>query len=342
MRNDTTEICIACRTDGGDFSMKTFIYREYGDGDVVHMEDFEKPVPADNEILVRVRAAAVNAMDSHFLTGIYIMRPMSGIRRPKPTRPGADLAGEVESVGKDVTLFKPGDRVFGVARGAFSEYATGPENKFALMPSNLTFEQAAAIPVAGTTALQGMRDKAKVQPGQKVLINGASGGVGTFAVQIAKAYGADVTAVCSTQNVEMARSIGADRVIDYTREDFTLTGDRYDVIYDNAGNRSFSEMRRVMKPKTIFIPAGTRIGGKWIGPLPHLLSLVVSGWLGSQKVVFFIAKIGTDDLNVIKAFIEEGKVTPVIDRSYLFAEVPKAIQYLKDGHARAKVVVTVG
>lgn len=321
--------------------MKTFIYREYGNGDVVHMEDFEKPTAADNEILVRVRAAAVNAMDSHFLSGIYIVRPFRGIRRPRPTRPGADLAGEVEAVGKNVTLFKPGDLVFGVARGAFSEYACGPENKFALMPANLTFEQAAAMPVAGTTALQGIRDKGKVQSGQSVLIVGASGGVGTFAVQFAKAYGANVTAVCSTQNVELVRSIGADRVIDYTRDDFTMTGDRYDVIYDNAGTRSFSEMRRVMKPKTIFIPAGSRVGNKWVGPLPHLLSLVVSGWFASQKLIFFIAKIGIEDLNVIKTFVEEGKITPIIDRRYEFADVPKAIQYLKDGHARAKVVITV-
>lgn len=321
--------------------MKAFVYREYGGGDVVHMEEFEKPVPADNEILVRIRAASVNAMDSHYLSGIYIMRPMTGIRHPKPTRPGADLAGEVEAVGKNVTLFKPGDRVFGVARGAFGEYACGPENKFALMPANLTFEQAAAIPVAGTTALQGMRDKAKVQPGQKVLINGASGGVGTFAVQFAKAYGAHATAVCSTHNVELVRSLGADRVIDYTREDFIRAGDKYDVVYDNAGSRSFSEMRRVMKPDSIFVPAGVRTAGKWLGPLPHLLNIFVARLFASQKVIFFIAKISTEDLNVITSFVEGGKIMPIIDRRYSFAEVPAAIQYVKEGHARAKVVVTV-
>lgn len=321
--------------------MKGFIYREYGSGDVVHMEDFEKPVPGDNEILLRVRAASVNAMDSHYLTGMYVMRPMTGLKHPKPTRPGADLAGEVEAIGRNVTTFKPGDRVFGVARGAFSEYACGPETKFALMPANLTFEQAAAIPVAGVTALQGMRDKAKVQPGQKVLINGASGGVGTFAVQFAKAYGATVTAVCSTQNVELIRSIGADRVIDYTRDDFTRTGEKYDVVYDNAGNRSFSEVRRVMKRDSVFIPAGVRPGGKWLGPIPHLLNVLTARLFASQKVIFFIANISTDDLNAIKTFVEEGKVMPIIDRRYSFVEVPAAIQYLKEGHARAKVVVTV-
>jgi NADPH:quinone reductase-like Zn-dependent oxidoreductase len=270
-----------------------------------------------------------------------MIRPMTGLRHPKPTRPGADLAGEVEAVGKNVTLFKEGDRVFGVARGAFGQYVCGLENKFALMPSNLTFEQAAAIPVAGCTALQGIRDKGMVKSGQQILINGASGGVGTFAVQFAKAYGANVTAVCSTQNVELVRSIGADRVIDYTRDDFTRSGERYDVIYDNAGSRSFSELRRVMKPASVLVPAGVRTGGSWIDPIPHLLNVFVPRWFASQKVVFFVAKITTEDLNVIKTLVEEGKVMPIIDRHYSFAEVPEALTYQQKGHARAKVVVTV-
>jgi NADPH:quinone reductase-like Zn-dependent oxidoreductase len=321
--------------------MKAYIYREYGGGDVVHAEEFEKPSPADNEVLIRIRAASVNAMDAHFMTGVYIMRPFRGLRRPRPTRPGADLAGEVEAVGASVTRFRKGDRVFGVARGSLAEYVCAAEDKIAMLPANLTFEQAAAIPVAGLTALQGLRDKGKIGPGQNVLVYGASGGVGTFAVQIAKALGARVTAVCSTDNVELARSLGADRVIDYKKEDVTRSGERYDVVYVNGGSRSFTELRRVMKPKTILIPAGGSPGGKWLGPIPQLLSIVVSGLFASQRVAFFIAKITPEDLKVIGDMIEAGKVMPVIDRQYPFAEVPAALSYLKEGHARAKVVITV-
>lgn len=321
--------------------MKAFIYRQYGAGDGVSLEEVEKPTPADDQILVRVRAASVNAMDAHLMSGAYILRPMTGLRHPKPTSPGADLAGEVEAVGKNVTLFKEGDRVFGVARGALAEYVCAAENKIAPLPSNLTFEQAAAVPVAALTALQGIRDKGKVHAGQKVLINGGSGGVGTFAVQIAKALGATVTAVCSTHNVELLRSLGADHVIDYRREDFTRSGERYDVIYDNAGSRLFSELRRVMKPDSILVPAGVRPGGKWFGPLPHLLKIFISRWFASQKVVFFVASIGPGDLKAISDMIEEGKVTPIIDRRYSFAETPAALRYVKEGHARAKAVVTV-
>jgi NADPH:quinone reductase-like Zn-dependent oxidoreductase len=321
--------------------VRAFIYRQYGSGEVVRVEEVDKPAPSDDQVLVRIRAASVNAMDAHMMGGTYITRPMTGLRHPKPTCPGADFAGEVEEVGKNVTSFRKGDRVFGVARGTLAEFACAAEDKLARMPSNLTFEQAAAVPVAGLTALQGLRDKGKVHEGQTLLINGASGGVGTFAVQIAKALGATVTAVCSSRNVELIRSIGADRVIDYTREDFTKSGDRYDVIYDNAGNRSFSEVRRVMNPDTIYLPAGVRPGGKWLGPLPHMFRVFVSRMFASQKVVFFVGKITTDDLNAITAFIENGKVMPMIDRRYSFAEGPAAIQYVKEGHARAKVVVTV-
>jgi NADPH:quinone reductase-like Zn-dependent oxidoreductase len=321
--------------------MKAFIYREYGSGEGVRLEDVEKPTPTDDQVLVRIRAASVNAMDAHMMGGTYIMRPMTGLRHPKPTCPGADLAGEVEEVGKNVTSFKKGDRVFGIARGALAEFACAQENKIATMPSNLTFEQAAAVPVAGLTALQGLRDKGQVHAGQKVLINGASGGVGTFAVQIATALGATVTAVCSPHNVELIRSIGADRVIDYTREDFTKSAERYDVIYDNAGNRSFSEIRPVMNPNTIYVPAGARPGGKWLGPFPHLISVFISRLFASQKVVFFVAKISSDDLNAMTTLIEDGKVMPIIDRRYSFADVPEALRFVKEGHARAKVVVTV-
>lgn len=321
--------------------MKAFVYREYGAGDGVSLEEVEKPAPADDQVLVRIRAASINAMDSHLMGGTYILRPMTGLRRPKPTSPGADFAGEVESAGKNVTLFEKGDRVFGVARGALAEYACAAENKIAPIPSNLTFEQAAAIPVAGLTALQGIRDNGKVHAGQQVLINGGSGGVGTFAVQIANALGAVVTAVCSTHNVELVRSIGADHVIDYTKEDFTRRSERYDVVYDNAGSRSFSDLRRVMKPDSILVPGGVRPGGKWLGPFPHLLGVFVSRLFASQKVVFFLGSINPGDLKAMTDLIEAGKVTPIIEKRFSFAEVPAALRYVKEGHARAKVVVTV-
>jgi NADPH:quinone reductase-like Zn-dependent oxidoreductase len=321
--------------------MKAIVYRDYGSPDVLHCEDVEKPSPGDHEVLVRIRAAAANPMDCHLMSGIYIMRIMTGLRRPKPTRPGADLAGEVEAVGRNVTRLRPGDPVFGAARGAFAEYACAHENRLALKPANVTFEQAAAVPVAGLTALQGLRDKARIQPGQRVLINGAAGGVGTFAVQIAKSFGAEVTGVCSTRNVELVRSLGADHVIDYTRDDFTRSAERYDLMFDCVGNRSLSVCRRVLTPRGTFVAVGARPGGHWVGPLPRLLEVLVSSWFVSQKVVFFLASIGTDDLLVMKELIEAKKVSPVIDRRYTLAEVSEAIRYLKEGHARGKVVITL-
>jgi NADPH:quinone reductase-like Zn-dependent oxidoreductase len=321
--------------------MKAIVYRNYGSPDVLHCEDVEKPSPGDDEVLIRIRAAAANPMDYHLMTGAYIMRPVTGLRKPKPTCPGADLAGEVEAVGRNVTRFKPGDPVFGAARRAFAEYVCAAENRLALKPANLTFEQAAAIPVAGVTALQGLRDKGRIQPGQKVLINGAAGGVGTFAVQIAKSFGADVTGVCSTRNVGLVRSIGADRVIDYTRDDFTRSAERYDLMFDCVGNRPLSACRRVMTRRGTFVAVGVRPGGRWIGPLPRLLNVLVSSWVVSQNVVFFVASIKPDDLIVLKELIEANKVTPVIDRGYTLSEVPEAIRYLKEGHARGKVVITV-
>jgi len=321
--------------------MKAVVYRTYGSPDVLKLEEVEKPTPGDNEVLIRLRAAAANPMDYHLMGGAYLMRLMTGLLRPKPTCPGADLAGEVESVGRNVTRFKPGDAVFGGARRAFAEYACAAEDRLAAKPTGLTFEQAAAIPVAGLTALQGLRDKGRIQSGQKVLINGAAGGVGTFAVQIAKAFGAEVTGVCSAKSADLVRSIGADQVVDYTREDFTRSAQRYDLLFDGVGNRPLSACRRVMTPRGTFVAVGVRPGGRWVGPLPHLLGLIVSSWFASQKVVFFVASVRSDDLTALKDLIEAKKVTPVIDRTYPLSGVPEAIRYLREGHARGKVVITI-
>jgi NADPH:quinone reductase-like Zn-dependent oxidoreductase len=280
-------------------------------------------------------------MDYHLMSGAYLMRPMTGLRKPKKGRPGVDFAGDVEAVGRNVTRFQRGDAVFGVVRGAFAEYACAPENRLALKPANLTFEQAAAIPVAGVTALQGLRDKGRIQPGQKVLINGASGGVGTFAVQIAKSFGTDVTGVCGTKSVDLVRSIGADHVIDYTKEDFTQSAERYDLMLDCIGNHPMSACLRVMTRTGTFVLAGVRPGGRRLAPLPHLLDVLLSSWTASQNAVFFIARITLDDLIVLKELIEANKVTPVVDRHYTLSAVPEAIRYLKEGHARGKVVITV-
>jgi NADPH:quinone reductase-like Zn-dependent oxidoreductase len=321
--------------------MKAVVYHEYGSPDVLRCEDVAKPTPGDDEVLIRIRAAAANPMDYHLMSGAYVMRPLTGLRKPKMTRPGADLAGEVEAVGRNVTRFQPGDAVFGGSRGAFAEYVCAQENRLALKPVNLTFEQAATIPVAGLAALQGLRDKGRIQPGQKVLINGAAGGVGTFAVQIAKSLGADVTGVCSTRNVDLVRSIGADHVIDYTRDDFSRSAERYDLMFDCVGNRPLSACRRVMTPGGTFVAAGVRSGGRWVGPLPYLLRVLVSSWFVSQNVAFFVASIRADDLIALKELIEANKVTPVIDRRYRLNEAAEAIRYLREGHARGKVVITV-
>jgi NADPH:quinone reductase-like Zn-dependent oxidoreductase len=321
--------------------MKAAVYREYGQPEVIQLEDHPTPTPGDDEVLVRIRAASVNPMDYHFIGGTMIMRLMTGLRRPKPTRPGVDLAGEVEAIGRSVTRFRVGDAVFGVARGAFAEYACAKERQLALKPANATFEHAAAVPVAGLTALQALRDKGGIQAGQKVLINGAAGGVGTFAVQIAKAFGAEVTAVCSTKGVELVRSLGADHVIDYSRDDFTRSDAKYDLLADCAGNRSLWECRRVMTPKGTIVAIGARPGGRWVGPLPQVLKVLVSGRFVSQRVVLFVASINPGDLTVMKDLIEAGRVTPVIDRSYELSEVVAAVRHAKEGHALGKVVITV-
>jgi len=321
--------------------MRAVVYRSYGSPDVLEYENVEQPAPGDGEVLVRVRAAGVNPMDYHMMGGIYIARLARGLRKPKPTYPGADLAGEVEAVGKSVTRFQRGDAVFGAGRGAFAEYVCTPENRLALKPANITFEQAAAIPVAGVTALQGLRDKGRLQSEQHVVINGAAGGVGTFAVQIAKSFGAEVTGVCNTGSVDLVRSIGADHVIDYTSDDVTTGAQRYDLVLDCVGNRSLSAWRRVMTAQGTFVAIGVRPGGRWIGPVPYLLKLLASSRFGSQKVAFFIARVTAEDLTILKELVEAKKVTPVIERSYTLNEVVAAVRHLEEGHPRGKVVITI-
>jgi NADPH:quinone reductase-like Zn-dependent oxidoreductase len=322
--------------------MKAILYRAYGSPDVLRLEDVEKPTPGADEVLVRVCAASPNPLDWHVMRGEpRLMRAMTGLRRPKAPGLGVDVAGEVESVGKNVTRFAPGDAVFGSSDGAFAEYVCAPEKHLARKPATLTFEQAAAIPVAGLTALQGLRDKGRVQPGQRVLINGSAGGVGTFAVQIAKSLGAEVTGVCSTRNVDMVRSIGADSVVDYTREDFTKGGARSDLIFDCVGNRPLLACRRVLNPKGIYILVGAPPGGRWIGPLPRLVRALLLSRFVSQNLFMMLAKRSAEDLAVMGELIQAGQVTPVIDRCYRLSEVPAAIRYLEEGHARGKVVITV-
>lgn len=321
--------------------MKAIIYREYGSGDACHVEEIDNPAPRDDEVLVRVRAAALNPLDYHLMSGAYMMRPKTGLRRPKPSCPGAEMAGVVESVGANVTRFKAGDEVFGSARSTCAEYVCVLENRLALKPASSTFEEAAGIPVAGSTALQGLRDKGGIQSGQKILINGASGGVGTFAVQIAKSFGLEVTGVCSTKNLDLVRSIGADDVIDYTVEDMAQRPGRYDMVFDCVGNRSLSDWRKIMNRNATMIAIGAKPGGKLIGPLPYILKLLVASRFVSQRVVFFIAQIKADDLIALKDLIEAKRVTPVIDRRYEFNQAGEAIKYLKRGRARGKVVVTV-
>ena len=324
--------------------MKAIVYHDYGSADVLRLGEIEKNLPNDNQVLVKVRAAAANPLDWHYMRGTpYIVRMDSGLFKPKVGRLGVDMAGVVEAVGRNVTRFKPGDEVFGTGGGAFAEYVLASESKVVLKPANLTFEQAAAVPVAALTALQGLRDKGRIQPGQKVLINGASGGVGTFAVQIAKSFGADVTGVCSTRNVDMVRALGADHVIDYTREDFTLGAQRYDLILDNVGNHSLLAFRRVMNPKAnyVLIGGGGPDDGRWIGPMAGPVKALMLSPFVSQEFGMLLASINQADLAVLTELMEAKKVTPVIDRTYTLSEVPAAIRYLEEGHARGKVVITV-
>ena len=330
----------------GEPHMKAVVYTDYGPPDVLQIRDIKKPVPNDDQVLVRVRAASVNPYDWHFIRGTpYVMRLMiGGLRKPKDPRVGVDYAGTVEAVGKNVTLLKPGDEVFGNRTGAFAEYVCARADRaIALKPANLTFEQAAGVPVAALTALQGLRDKGKIQPGQKVLINGASGGVGTFAVQIAKALGAEVTGVCSTRNVDLVRSLGADHVVDYTREDFTKGEQRYDVILDNVGTQPLSGFRRVLKPNGIcvMIGGGGPNDGKWVGPIARPIKAMLISPFISQKMSMMMAEGNKDDLNILADLMQSGRVTPVIDRAYPLSEIREAVRYVETGRARGKVVITV-
>jgi NADPH:quinone reductase-like Zn-dependent oxidoreductase len=323
--------------------MKAIVYHRYGSPDVLQWEEIEKPTPGDNEVLIRVRAASVNPLDWHFMRGMpYVVRIPAGLLKPKVTGLGVDVAGQVEAVGRNVTQLKPGDEVFGSCRRAFAEYVCASESSLVMKPDNVTFEQAASVPVAAFTALQGLRDKGHIQPRQKVLINGAAGGVGSFAVQIAKSFGADVTGVCSTRNMVMVRSIGADQVIDYTQEDFTKSGQRYDLLFDAVGNHSLFACRRILNPGGVLIMAGGE-GGRWmVRALGRAIIAPVLSRFMSQTLTGLLARTRKEDLTVMHQLMEAGKVTPVIDRRYSLSEVPEAIRYLEQGHARGKVVITLG
>ena len=322
--------------------MQAITYHQYGPPDVLELETVDLPALGDDEVLVRVRAASVNPRDWHYLRGLpYIMRPI-GLRIPKDGGLGSDMAGQVEAVGRAVTRFRPGDEVYAfVLAGGFAEYARVPENVLGPKPANLSFEQAAAVPLAALTALQGLRDHGRVQPGQRVLIIGASGGVGTFAVQLAKLFGAEVTGVCSTRNLELVRSLGADHVIDYTREDFAGNGRRYDLVFQLAGTRSPAAIRRALTPKGRLILSSGESSGRWVGPMDRIVKAAALSPFVPQTLAPFEAKQSRDDLQVLKDLIEAGKLTPVIDRTYPLRETPEALRYLEKGHARGKVVITV-
>jgi NADPH:quinone reductase-like Zn-dependent oxidoreductase len=323
--------------------MKAMVREKYGPPDVLELRDIDLPECADDEVLVRVRAAGVGRDVWHVMTGLpYPIRLAGfGFRAPKNPVIGSDMAGVVEVLGKNVTRFRPGDEVFGIGKGSYAEYVCALEDKLAPKPANLTFEQAAVVPIMGSTALQALRDHGKVLPGQEVLIIGASGGVGTYAVQIAKAFGALVTGVCSTKKVEMVRSIGADHVIDYTREDFAEGGARYDLILDIGGNSSLARLRSALASRGTLVITGGEGGGRWLGGTDRQVrAMLLSPFVG-QKLGTFVNKENHEDLLVLKDLIESGKITPVIDRTYPLAEVPDAIRYLEEGHARGKVVITV-
>jgi NADPH:quinone reductase-like Zn-dependent oxidoreductase len=319
--------------------MKAIVQVKYGSPDVLQLKDVDKPVVKDDEVLVRVQAAAVNIGDWHLLRGVpYVMRLAVGLRRPRREIPGLDIAGRVEAIGADVKRFRPGDEVFGWCRGAFAQYACAAESNLLPKPAGLTFEQSAAVGDSAFTALNAVRDQGKVQPGQCVLINGASGGVGTFAVQIAKSFGANVTGVCSTRNVDLVRSIGADQVIDYTNEDFTRAEQRYDVMLDMVGSRSLSDCRRALTPGGTYVLVGVAKLGRWLGLGRQATALLLSPFV-RQRMRVFIVRHNSDDLAVLKDLVEAGKVAPVIDRRYSLGEVPDALRHQGEGHARGKIVI---
>ena len=327
-------------------TVKAIIYREYGQPhDVLELAEVEMPAAGDGDVLVRVQAASVNPGDWDLLSGQpYILRPVVGIRAPRKGVLGLAVAGRVEAVGRKVTELQPGDGVYaGISRGGFAEYVAVPETAAAPMPANLTHEQAAAVPVAGVTALQGLRDVGRVQPGQKVLINGASGGVGTFAVQIGRIFGAEVTGVCSTMNEDLVRWIGADHVIDYTQEDFTKDGHKYDVIFDNVGNRSLADCRRALAPRGILIPNSNKGPGRWVGGyLRRAAEALATSPFVSQRLRPFAATETREDLAALANLIEAGKVTPIIERTYALNEIAEALDHYGKGHARGKLVISIG
>jgi NADPH:quinone reductase-like Zn-dependent oxidoreductase len=326
--------------------MKAVVYHKYGSPDVLELAEVAKPTPKDDEVLLKVHAASVNPADWHLLRGKpYIARLQLGLRKPKDSVLGCDMAGQVEAVGKNVTMLQPGDEVFGSpfmhGFGAFAEWVSVSEDLLTSKPTTLSFEQAAAVPLAASTALQGLRDHGRIEPGHKVLIIGASGGVGTFAVQIAKSFDAEVSGVCSTRNAEMVRSLGADHVIDYTQEDFTRSGQNYDLILQLAGTLSPSECRRALTSKGTLVQISGESDGRWIGAVARIIKGLVLSPFVSQKMASFTVKPNKEDLQFLKQLIETGTLTPVIDRTYSLSEVPEAIRYLEEGHARGKVVVTL-
>jgi NADPH:quinone reductase-like Zn-dependent oxidoreductase len=321
--------------------VKAIVQVQYGSPDVLTLKDVDKPVVKDDQVLVRVNAAAINIGDWHLLRGVpYAMRLASGLLKPKREIPGLDVVGQVEVTGENVEQFRPGDEVFGWCRGAFAEYACAAETNLLPKPANLTFEQAAAVGDSALTALAAVRDQGKVQPGQTVLINGASGGVGTFAVQIAKALGAIVTGVCGSRNVDMVRSIGADQVIDYAKEDFTQAGQRYDVMLDLVGSRSLSDCRRALTPRGTYVVVGVKDMGRWFGLGRQTKALLLSPFV-RQRMRVFVVRHNREDLAVLKELVEAGKVAPVIDRRYTLREVPEALRYQGEGHSQGKIVIAV-
>jgi NADPH:quinone reductase-like Zn-dependent oxidoreductase len=323
--------------------MKAIVYDEYGPPSVLQLRDIEEPEIGEGDVLVRVRAAAANPLDWFAFTGTpYIARPGFGLTKPTGKRLGSDLAGVVEKIGSNVTHFQPGDEVYGTAAGSFAELVSvGEDVSLAPKPTLLSFEQAAAVPVAGLTALQALRDKGSVEAGQQVLVNGAAGGVGTFTVQIAKAFGAEVTAVCSSRNTEMVATLGADEVVDYTRDDFTKGARRYDLMIDVAGSRPWSEVKRVLRPGATVVIVGGPKTNRMLGPLGHMLQMTVGSVFASQKTTFFISKENPDDLATLTGLIESGKVAPFVEQTYPLDQVSEAMTYLGTGHARGKLVITI-
>jgi NADPH:quinone reductase-like Zn-dependent oxidoreductase len=322
--------------------MKAIVQHRYGTPDVLEFQEAELPAVAADQALVRVRAASVNPYDWHYVTGSpYVVRPSAGLLRPKSPTPGADLAGQVEAVGADVTGLQPGDEVLGLGYGSFAEYVSVRADKLVRKPAEVTFEQAAAVPMAALTALQGLRDRGRIRPGQQVLINGASGGVGTFAVQLAKSFGAEVTGVCSSRNVAATRALGADHVLDYTREDFTGSGQRYDLILDVAGNRSIADRRRALRPTGTLVLVGGPKHNRWIGPGGSLVRLLLAGRFGRQRLVGMLTRNSPEDLAELAALLAAGTVTPAIERTYSLPDVPVALQYVGAGHAQGKIVITI-